>query len=96
MNTGKTILVVEDNADCRELQVCVIERLGYAVIEADNGVAAIAQAVAMHPDLILMDLNMPKMGGDEATAKLKIQPTTRYTGNYLYCFRSGSVCKPSH
>jgi CheY-like chemotaxis protein len=75
--TCKKILVVEDNEDCRELQACVIKRLGYVVIEADNGLAAIDQALATHPDLILMDLSMPKMGGDEATVRLKTQPSTK-------------------
>lgn len=77
MSTGKKILVVEDNDDCRELQACVIRRLGYVVIEADNGATAIDEALAGHPDLILMDLNMPKMTGEEATELLKNQPSTR-------------------
>ena len=76
--TSGKILVVEDNDDCRELQACVIKRLGYQVIEASNGATAIDEALASHPDLILMDLRMPKMNGDEATAQLKMQPTTRH------------------
>jgi CheY-like chemotaxis protein len=77
VSTSKKILVVEDNEDCRELQACVIRRLGYVVIEADNGASAIDEALAGHPDLILMDLNMPKMTGEEATELLKNQPSTR-------------------
>ena len=77
VSNNRKILIVEDNEDCRELQACVIRRLGYLVIEADNGVAAIDEALASHPDLILMDLSMPKMDGDEATVQLKTQETTR-------------------
>jgi CheY-like chemotaxis protein len=77
VSTSKKILVVEDNDDCRELQACVIRRLGYVVIEANNGATAIDEALAGHPDLILMDLNMPKMTGEEATELLKNQPATR-------------------
>ena len=77
VSTSRKILVVEDNEDCRELQVCVIRRLGYRVIEADNGLTAIDEALASRPDLILMDLSMPKMCGDEATAHLKTRETTR-------------------
>ena len=77
VSTSKKILVVEDNEDCRELQACVIRRLGYVVIEADNGAAAIDEALAGHPDLILMDLSMPNMNGEEATEQLKNQPSTR-------------------
>ncbi len=77
MNTNKKILIVEDNEDCRELQAVVIRRLGYDVIEADNGAAAIEEALAEKPDLILMDLSMPKMSGEEAIVQLKNLPSTR-------------------
>jgi CheY-like chemotaxis protein len=73
----KKILIVEDNEDCRELQACVIRRLGYVVIEADNGAAAIEEALAGHPDLILMDLGMPKMNGEDVIVQLKNQPSTK-------------------
>jgi CheY-like chemotaxis protein len=73
----KKILVVEDNEDHRELQTCVIQRLGYGVIQTDNALTAIDEATAKHPDLILMDLIMPKMDGDEAIVQLKGQLSTR-------------------
>ena len=75
--TSKTILLVEDYEDCRELQACVIRRLGYVVIEVDNGARAIEEAVATQPDLILMDLGMPKMNGDDAIVQLKSLPSTK-------------------
>ena len=74
---SRKILIVEDNEDCRELQALVIRRLGYIVLEADNGVTAIEEALAGHPDLILMDLSMPKMNGEDAIVELKNQPSTR-------------------
>lgn len=77
VGASRKILVVEDNEDCRSLQVCVIRRLGYHVIEADNGLTAIDEALASRPDLILMDLSMPKMCGDEATVHLKTKEPTR-------------------
>jgi CheY-like chemotaxis protein len=77
MGTTKKILVVEDSEDCRELQALVIKRLGYEVIEADNGIAAIDEAIAEQPDLILMDLGLPKMIGDDAIVQLKNLPSTR-------------------
>ena len=76
MNTNKKILIVEDNEDWRELQAVVVRRLGYEVIEADNGAAAIEQAIAEKPDLILMDLSMPKMNGEDAIVHLKNLPST--------------------
>lgn len=77
VHTNKKILVVEDNEDCRELQSLVIRRLGYEVIEADNGAAAVEEALAGRPDLILMDLSMPKMNGEDAIVQLKNLPSTR-------------------
>jgi two-component system, HptB-dependent secretion and biofilm response regulator len=73
----KKILIVEDNDDCRQLQTIIIRRLGYEVIEADNGAAAIDEALAAHPDLILMDLGMPKMNGEDAIVELKNNSSTR-------------------
>ena len=64
------ILIVEDNADGRELFALYIRRLGYEVFEAARGLEALDQAHAVHPDLILMDLALPKMPGYEATARL--------------------------
>src|SRR5438093_12824570 len=72
----KEILIVEDNEDCRELLAILVKRLGYAVVEAAMGLAAIDQGWATHPDLILMDLGLPGITGDEATALLKAHPST--------------------
>jgi len=76
MNKNK-ILVVDDNSDCRELFALVLRRSGYVVVEAATGLDALDQTHATHPDLILMDLCLPKMSGDAATAQLKADPSTR-------------------
>jgi CheY-like chemotaxis protein len=73
----KKILVVEDNDNCRELLGRFIKLLGYEVFEATTGVQAIERASAVHPDLIMIDLGLPEMTGDEATAFLKANPATR-------------------
>ena len=73
----KRILIVEDNADSRELLVLLLRRLGYEVAEAATGLAAIEQTRATRPDLIIMDLGLPGITGDEATARLKADPSTR-------------------
>ena len=65
------ILVVEDNPDARELLVMVLGRAGYEVIEAANGPTAIAQAIVGHPDLILMDLGLPGIQGDEVVSRVR-------------------------
>ncbi len=77
MARRKKILIVEDNNDCRDLFVQLVNRLGYDAIEAVSGMEAIGLASKLHPDLILMDLNLPEMGGVEATARLKANPSTK-------------------
>jgi CheY-like chemotaxis protein len=73
----KKVLVVEDNAAWRKLLVMVIERSGCEVLQAGDGVEAVEKATAARPHLILMDVGLPKMTGDAATAVLKANPVTR-------------------
>ena len=65
------ILVVEDNQDNRELVVKVLKINGYQVIEAVDGEEAIEKTKNENPDLILMDLFIPKIDGYEVTRRLK-------------------------
>ncbi|HEY7221257.1 MAG TPA: response regulator [Candidatus Binatia bacterium] len=73
----KKILIVEDISDCRELLTIFLRRSGYEIIEASTGLEAIEQARATSPDLVIMDLGLPGINGDEATARLKADPITR-------------------
>jgi CheY-like chemotaxis protein len=74
----KKILIVEDNADCRELLRLIITRqLDCEVVEAATGFAAVDQASATHPDLILMDLGLPGISGAEATERIKANPAIK-------------------
>jgi len=68
---SQKILVVEDNQDNRELVVKVLKVNGYHVIEAVDGEEAIEKTRAENPDLILMDLFIPKIDGYEVTRRLK-------------------------
>jgi two-component system cell cycle response regulator len=72
----KKILVVDDN-DLGELLAEFLNRFGYDVIKAGSGKAAINQASEKQPDLILMDIGLPEMTGDEITARLTANPATR-------------------
>jgi two-component system, cell cycle response regulator DivK len=71
------VLVVEDYQDAREMYAAYLQFSGYRVAEATNGVEAIAQAQELMPDIILMDLALPKMDGWEATRRLKSDDRTR-------------------
>ena len=70
------ILYVEDNDDVREAYAIFLRRSGFRVVEARDGLEGVEQAVALLPDLILMDLNLPKMDGYEATRQIKQHPLT--------------------
>ena len=72
------VLVVEDYQDAREMYAAYLQFSGYRVAEATNGLEAIEQANALMPDIILMDLALPKMDGWEATRRLKEADKTRH------------------
>lgn len=67
----KTIMIVEDYADSREVTKILIQHLGYNVIEAVDGSDAVVKAQYFQPDLILMDLAMPVMDGVAATKLIR-------------------------
>jgi two-component system, cell cycle response regulator DivK len=66
----KTILIVEDVELNRDLLVQLLED-DYRVVVAEDGEAALTRAAEARPDLILMDLSLPRMDGWEATRRLK-------------------------
>lgn len=75
---GETILVVEDSALNRKLVETVLQAHGYRLLHAVDGEEAIAVAAREQPDLILMDLQLPKISGYEAIQTLKSQPETAH------------------
>ena len=76
-NTAKKILIADENDACRESLGVSIKGLGYEVFEAATGQEALDKASSIHPDLIMMDLRLPGMNGDEATVRLKRNTSTR-------------------
>ena len=72
------VLLAEDFEDARDLYRDYLEFSGFVVHTAVNGREAIAQAVALQPDLILMDASMPVLDGWQATRELKNNPATSH------------------
>ena len=77
--SANTILYVEDNAVNRRLVRDLLRHTTYKLIEADDGEAGVAKALEMHPNLILMDIQLPKMSGLEAMRHLRANPVTAAT-----------------
>jgi two-component system cell cycle response regulator DivK len=74
---SKRILVVEDQADNRQIIRDMLAETGYEISEAENGEEALAAIAKQRPDLILMDIQLPIMDGYTATRQIKANPTFR-------------------
>ena len=72
-----SVLVVEDHADLREMISVLLESEGYAVRTAENGAAALDVLASERPAVILLDLMMPVMSGDEFRKRQLADPRYR-------------------
>jgi len=70
------ILIADDNVDTREMYSLYLNMVGYRVETAEDGHQAIIKARALHPDLIVMDLQMPKLDGWAAIRELQARAET--------------------
>jgi DNA-binding response OmpR family regulator len=78
MKIQPTILVADDHEDIRDLVAFRLNRAGYNVITAVDGLQAFELAKENIPDLILLDIRMPKMTGLEVTHALRQEPSTSH------------------
>jgi signal transduction histidine kinase len=71
------ILVVDDHADCRESLATLLRLGGNEVLTASDGEAALEVAAKFEPEIVLLDIRMPKMDGYEAARRLRAQPRSK-------------------
>ena len=72
------ILIAEDERDIRDLVAFTLRFAGHEVVAVGNGAEAVEAALQEMPDLILMDVRMPRMTGYEACEKMKADPQIRH------------------
>ena len=68
------ILIVEDNAQNMRLIEMTLRAGGYTILKATDGIEALDIATRLRPDLIIMDIQLPRMDGVEVTARLRQMP----------------------
>ena len=76
-DTPRRVLVAEDDRLLRTAAVSTLRRAGFDVLAAEDGEQAFTLAAAERPELILLDLVMPRVDGFEALRRLKTEPATR-------------------
>lgn len=72
-----TVLVIDDNPDLLDIVDAILSEAGFLVAKAVSGEAGLTIARSLHPELILLDLNMPRMDGWEVLKLLKSEEATR-------------------
>ena len=79
MSEKITILYIEDNLHNRVLVRRVLEAADYQIIEAENGFSGLALAQTHHPQLIIVDINLPDIDGYDVTERLRQMPNFKAT-----------------
>ena len=100
MTAGKHILIVDDYPDALEMWAIYLRAMGYEVSTAGDGLAALAQAERLHPDVIVLDLELPRMSGFDVARRLRANPETEHipliaaTGYpHVYATRPRARCR---
>ena len=77
MTNGKHVLIVDDYPDALDIWALYLRALGYQVSTASDGAAALAQAQRLLPDLVVLDLELPRLSGMDVARQLRANPSTQ-------------------
>ncbi len=90
MHNPARVLIVDDNAASREILTKRLQQQGYELLQANDGEEALISAKQNLPDLILLDVGMPKLDGFEVCRQLKNDPTLPFTPIILLTARTAT------
>src|SRR6201998_4030940 len=90
MNDPALILVGDDNETSRDILITRLEKHGYQLLQAADGEEALASVAQHSPDLILLDVEMPKLDGFEVRRRLRTDPAMPFTRIVLVPARAAS------
>jgi CheY-like chemotaxis protein len=72
---SRSVLIVDDDAGLRQLYRMALDQEGYEVTEASNGAEALREVMSRTPDVIIMDMLMPMLGGEAVMKRIQQMPT---------------------
>ncbi len=88
---SKTILVVDDSVSLRQVVAIALSRAGYGVLEAGDGVEALTRLDGRKINLIVSDVNMPRMDGIAFVTQVKQHPRYKFTPVIMLTTESGDA-----
>jgi CheY-like chemotaxis protein len=92
--SSRTILIVDDDPMIRKLIATTLEDVsGYRLQEAGDGLEAVEQAVRERPEIVFLDIDMPKLNGIEACRRLRSDPATAGATIVMLTGDSGDVAE---
>jgi len=89
----KRVLAVDDSASVRQMVSLTLREAGYDVIEAADGEEALAKLEGGHVDMVITDLNMPKLDGMELVRRVRLLPKHRFMPIIMLTTESGTQKK---
>jgi two-component system chemotaxis response regulator CheY len=88
---SKTILIVDDSASLRQVVAIALTRAGYDVLEAGDGVEALGKLDGRKVNLVVSDVNMPRMDGITFVAQMKANPRYKFTPVIMLTTENGDA-----